>query len=87
MKIYQIHHNHGRHIAYNQLEEKSNVENGWATVTKEEFYAGIIKDKPEEVKAEYKLSRNELIELYELKFGKKPAHNMKTENIQSKLDE
>jgi len=89
MEIYQLHPNHGRHIAYNQLEEKGNIENGWATVTKEEFYSGILsKPKPkEENKEEYKLSHDELVELYVLKFGKKPHHKLSAENIQKKLDE
>lgn len=81
MNIYQMHPNHGRHIAYNTVEADANIKNGWKTVTKEEYYNGIVK------KEGYQLSRDELIELYELKFGKKPAHNMKTETLKEKLGE
>ena len=39
MMVYQMHPDHGRHIAYTSLESEDNLKNGWKTVTKKEFYA------------------------------------------------
>lgn len=79
--IYQMHPNHGRHKAISSQEAQANEENGWETVTEEEFYAGIVKkEKPV-------FNRDDLAELFELKFGKKPHHKMTAETIQAKLDE
>lgn len=41
--IFQIHKEHGKHIAYDPQEAKRNETNGWKTVTKEEFYGGVPK--------------------------------------------
>lgn len=38
MMIYQMHEQHGRHIAYTTLEAEDNRKNGWKDVKKEEFY-------------------------------------------------
>lgn len=73
--IYQIHEDHGKHFALNHNEAKANNENGWKTVSKEEFY-GI---KEEEIP-------QALIDQYKEKFGKAPHHKMKLETIQGKLD-
>lgn len=86
--IYQMHPEHGRHIAYNHAEAKYNVECGWVTVTQEEYYAGILektnKEKEESSEA-VELSREDLEELYVLKFGDKPHHAMKDATIIAKL--
>lgn len=79
MEIYQTHEHHGRHIAYDHNEAKRNNDNGWETVSKEEFY-GKKEDNP--------LPDREKLELaYIAKFDKKPPHNMKDSTIQAKLDE
>ena len=36
--IFQIHPEHGKHIAYSAGEEEANKANGWKTVSEEEFY-------------------------------------------------
>lgn len=36
--IFQVHDQHGKHIAYTSLEADSNRKRGWRDVTKEEFY-------------------------------------------------
>lgn len=74
--IYQTHPEHGRHIAYNTLEAESNEKNGWKTVSEDVFYG-----------KKYIMPRDQLVEAYELKYGKKPHHAMKDETIQAKLDE
>jgi len=76
--IYQTHPDHGKHISYGTIEADANIENGWKTVSKDEFYG-----KPKE----FTMSRDDLAELYELRFSKKPHHKMKAETIQEKLDE
>lgn len=86
MLIYQMHEHHGRHIAYDYNEAKRNTENGWKTVTEEEFYniGAIIEGESED----NPLSDREKLEIaYIDKFGKKPHHAMKNETIQEKLDE
>lgn len=46
--IYQMHPDHGKHIAFNALEAKENRDNGWEDVTKEQFYA-VPKEKQEKL--------------------------------------
>lgn len=95
MIIYQMHPVHGRHKATTQNEATANIENGWETVTEEEFYAGILKKAAEQIteesaeeSAEDELSEREKLNIrYEMKFGKKPHHMMKDETIIEKLDE
>lgn len=72
--IYQIHEDHGKHIAYSPQEAKFNEENGWKRVTKEVW-----------LKHGYEKSDDTLAEQYEAKFGKKPHHAMKTETIEQQL--
>lgn len=79
--IFQIHEIHGKHVAYGTVEADANIERGWKTVSKDEFYG-----KKEE-SIEFTMSHGDLVDLYELKFGKKPHHKMKDETIQAKLDE
>lgn len=78
--IFQKHPRHGKHIAYNNLEANSNIDNGWETVSEEEFYGAKKKD-------DLGLSDSDLSELYEMKFGKKPHHKMTAESIKAKLEE
>jgi len=102
--VFQTHPDHGKHIAYTSLEAEDNIENGWKTVSKDEFYgieklkkvfdASVVKidtSKPAKTDhfetKEFTVSHDDLVELYELKFGKKPHHAMKDETIQAKLDE
>ena len=83
--IFQMHDDHGRHIAYSPQEAESNIKNGWKTVTKDEFYdvpRETIKEEPEE-----KGLRDTLVELHIEKFGEKPHHRMSESSIQAKLDE
>jgi len=81
--IYQIHPEHGKHIAYGTVEADANIKNGWKTVTEDEFNG-----KPKEEKKTNPLSDRELLEIaYIAKFNKKPHHKMKDETIQEKLDE
>jgi len=35
--IYQVHPEHGKHIAYDPKEAQWNIQNGWKTVTEDEF--------------------------------------------------
>lgn len=44
MPIYQMHKDHGRHIAESPQEAEANRKNGWKDVTKQEFHADISKD-------------------------------------------
>ena len=41
--IYQMHPNHGRHMAGSPQEAQENEKHGWKTVTKEEFYPEATK--------------------------------------------
>lgn len=41
--IYQMHKDHGRHMAETPQEAELNRKNGWKDVTREEFYADISK--------------------------------------------
>lgn len=41
--IYQMHKDHGRHMAETPQEAEYNRKNGWKDVTREEFYAEISK--------------------------------------------
>ena len=38
MIIYQVHPDHGRHMANSLMEAKANEKNGWKTVEEAEFY-------------------------------------------------
>jgi hypothetical protein len=89
METYQMHDDHGRHIAYNGAEAKANNENGWKNVTKKEFYniGDIIDVVAVEVEDGELSAREKLVIAYEMKFGKKPHHMLKDETVQAKLDE
>ena len=80
--IYQIHSQHGYHMAVNKLEADANEKRGWRTVTEAEFYDRRPKLSPE-IAAEV-LS---LEERYERKHGKKPHHKMKRETIEAALND
>lgn len=41
--IYQMHKDHGRHMAETPQEAEGNRKNGWKDVSREEFYADISK--------------------------------------------
>jgi len=88
--IFQIHDDHGRHIAYSPQEAKSNNENGWKNVSKEEFYdIGQAKKEvasPTEV-VENTKENQDLTDDYISLFGKPPSWNMKPETIQARIDE
>lgn len=94
--IYQMHPEHGRHMATNNIEQRQNEKNGWKTVTEEEFYAGCYKDVPHgttevtselEGGAQGEIPRAVLEDLYEAKFGKKPPKNAKDDTLKAKLEE
>lgn len=84
--IFQIHEIHGKHVAYGTVEADANIERGWKTVSKDEFYGKKEEIEKEESK-EFTMSHDDLVDLYELRFGKKPHHAMKDKTIQAKLDE
>jgi hypothetical protein len=84
--IFQIHPKHGRHIANTNIEAEANIENGWQTVSEEEFY-GKTEDVPRETNDIPELSREDLVELYELKFGKKPHHKKSDAKIKAELED
>lgn len=75
--IYQMHEYHGRHIAYTPQEQRHNEQNGWKTVTEEEFY--------EEIRGKQVL--DELTGQYIDKFGKAPHHKMTADTIRKALSE
>ena len=78
--IYQIHPDHGKHIAYSPQEAQANIANGWKSVTENEFYADVAETEIVDV------SRETLETAYEEKFGKKPHHRMNDETIKAALD-
>jgi len=69
--IFQIHPDHGKHIAYIPAEAAYNEKQGWRTVTEAEFYGKPVDE----------------VALYVAKFGKKPHHKMKPETIKAALEE
>jgi len=85
--IYQLHHEHGKHIAYGTVEADANIENGWKTVTEEQFNCGQLKEKAKKESETPEFSRDDLVELHVLKFGKKPHHKLSAAKIKAKLDE
>lgn len=99
--IYQMHPNHGRHIAYNGLEAEANRKSGWKDVTEAEFYASqkravsppasveaeAVAEAGQEVEEESDADRETAVAAYELKFGKKPHHRMGTDTILKALDD
>lgn len=72
--IFQMHKDHGRHIAYSPQEAKANEDNGWETVSKETFY---------DIKEEHD---DDLVKEYTEVFGKKPHPRMKLETMKEKID-
>lgn len=44
MQIYQIHTEHGRHIAQTSVEARANIAEGWKTVTEKVYKDGIAKE-------------------------------------------
>ena len=83
MDIYQMSPLHGRMIVHNQVDAERNHEHGWKTVTKEEYYAGIL----EATDAVEDDVRANAIKAYTEKYGKAPHHRMKTETILAKLED
>ena len=79
--IYQIHSEHGYHIAITRPEAESNEKRGWRTVTEAEFY-----DRGKK-KAELAGQVESIEEQYERKTGKKPHHRMKRESIEAALND
>lgn len=96
--IFQIHKDHGKHVAYSPQEAEANEKNGWKTVSEEEFYVGITKidekragtNSDEEYAGIENVKKNaidqELIDAHIAKFGKKPHPNAKPETIIEKLN-
>lgn len=88
MSIYQLHEQHGKHIAHTPSEAEANNRNGWRTVTEEEFNADIrakiarlnsqntVQAQVEDIEARY-----------EAKYGKRPHHRMKRETIEESLND
>lgn len=75
MITYQIHKDHGKHMAGSPQEAKTNEENGWTTVSKETFY-----------KIDKKVNNDDLIAQYTEKFGKKPHHRLGEDKIREQLN-
>ena len=80
--IYQIHPEHGYHMATNKMEADANDKLGWRTVTEAEFY-----DRRPKLAPEVAAVVDDLEEQYEKKFGKKPHHKMKRETIEAALND
>jgi len=87
--IYQIHHQHGRTIAYDSAQEEANTSRGWKTVSEDEFNGlqPAIEGESVEINESELSERESLVLEYDVRFGRKPPHNMKIENIKAKLDE
>jgi hypothetical protein len=83
MMIFQLHDKHGRHIAYDETEAANNRKNGWRDVTRKEFYCEEEPVKP--VSDQVSELVDDIEERYEKKFGKRPHHRMKRENIEAAL--
>lgn len=79
--IYQIHPQHGYHMAVTKTEADSNEKAGWKTVTEAEFY-----DRKPKLSSEVSAEVDDLEARYEQKHGKKPHHRMKRETIEAALD-
>ena len=77
--IFQVHSEHGRHIAYSPTEAENNEKNGWKTISKEEFFG-------EQVSKDTDSSDGDLIAAYLQKFGKKPHHKMKIDTIKAAVN-
>lgn len=77
--IYQIHEKHGYHMAQSKQEADANEKRGWRTVSEAEFYD---RGKSREIVADQVAS---IEEQYERKYGKRPHHRMKRENIEQAL--
>ena len=56
--IYQRHPLHGYHMAQGMGEAKANEENGWITITKEEFYDRGQKESSEEKGSQEEISES-----------------------------
>ena len=101
MMIYQIHPDHGWHIAYGTTEADYNNKHGWKTVTEAQFYdrpkkpaasSAINQESPvsetgEESHETADEERETAVNAYVLKFGKKPHHKLGTANILKALDD
>jgi len=86
--IYQIHPDHGKWMPVSIQDAQANEKNGWKTVSKEEFYGKTEKPKKleESKEPELNISRESLIELYVLRFGKKPHGMMKDSTMKAALE-
>jgi len=82
---YQMHPDHGKHIAYSPTEEQLNIKNGWKTVTKDEFYA-VSEEKKKALANATDTERADLVARYEAEFGEKPHHKLGTDKIRAALD-
>lgn len=101
MMIYQIHPDHGWHIAYGSGEADHNIKHGWKTVTEAQFYdrpkkqtgsAAVHQESPvsetsQETDEAGNADRETAIAAYVLKFGKKPHHKLGTDNILKALND
>lgn len=87
--IYQIHPQHGRHMALTSPEADANIKSGWKTVSEDEFYnvpRGTSETNVNDDNDGDEIPRAVLEELYEAKFGKKPPANAKDATIKAKLE-
>lgn len=84
--IYQIHQNHGRHMAATPQEAEYNNEHGWKTITEAEFFGQkpVSQKKTDTVDDE---ERAELIKRYVAKFGERPHHRSGNAKILADLGE
>lgn len=87
--IYQMHDDHGRHMATTPQEAKENEKLGWKTVTKDKFYEEITKrlNGGKATDAVDDESRADLVEQYVSKFGEQPHHRKSNATIQAELDQ
>jgi len=65
MQVYQIHPEHGRHIAQTSVEAKANIAEGWKTITEKAYKEGIA--------AELKKKNKQMIDDQKAALDKKAA--------------
>lgn len=84
--FYQIHEDHGKHIAQNFLEKKANEDQGWQTVSEAVWLAYKPGHMSVSDAKEGKDDLQELRDAYEAAFGKKPHHKWSADKIRGALN-
>ena len=63
MQIYQIHKEHGRHIAETSIEAKANIAEGWKTITEKAYCDGIEKEIKDKTAKIIQMKKDEIADL------------------------